>query len=104
MDELWQNYVDELVRWREQADLILVKVRIQIRRIGGIQNVNYSVWRQYVLFWVPFRFAKCHSMSDFSPFRNGAKNDISQDIAKKVADELWQNYVDELVRWQEQAN
>ena len=40
MDGFGQNLLDELVRWQEQADEILVQVRIQIRPISGIQNVN----------------------------------------------------------------
>ena len=58
VDELWQNEVDELVRWQEQADSILVQVRIQIRPISGKQYVNYSAWQRYVLYRVPFCFVK----------------------------------------------
>ena len=35
------------------------------RPISGIQNVNYSAWRRYALYRGPFRFTKCHSLSDF---------------------------------------
>ena len=42
LDRFGWNLVDELSRWREQADLILVKVRMQIRSISGIQSVNCS--------------------------------------------------------------
>ena len=66
VDELWQNEVDELVKWQEQVNSILVKVRIQIRPISGIQNVNGSAWRRYALYQVPSCFTKCHSLSDFS--------------------------------------
>ena len=56
LDDLQQNNVDELVRWQEQADSILVKVRIQIRPLSGIQNVNSSALRTYALQnAVPFR-------------------------------------------------
>ena len=34
------NFVDELVRWEEQAHYIFVQVRIQIQPIRGIQNVK----------------------------------------------------------------
>ena len=64
--ELWQNEVDELVKWGEQANLILVMVGIQIWPVSGIQNVNCSACRRYALHRVPFLFAKFHSMSDFS--------------------------------------
>ena len=56
--DLWQNEVEELVRWQEQADLILVKVWNHIRPISGIQNVNYRARWRYVISGVPFGFAK----------------------------------------------
>ena len=37
-----------------QIDSILVQVRMQIRPISGIQNVNCSALRRYMLHWVPF--------------------------------------------------
>jgi len=40
LDGFGQNMVDELDRWREQADEILGQVRIQIRPISGKQNLN----------------------------------------------------------------
>jgi len=45
---------------------ILVQVGIQIWAISGIQNVNSLAWRRYALCGVPFHFAKCCSVSDFS--------------------------------------
>ena len=44
VDGLRQNQVDELDRLQEQADQILVQVRMQIRPIGAIQKVNCSAW------------------------------------------------------------
>ena len=48
--KLWasfnKNLVEELGRWQEQTNLILVQVRMQIRPISGIQNVNCTAeWR-----------------------------------------------------------
>ena len=54
VDRLWQNLVDELIWWQEQANSILVQVLIQIRPISGTQNVNCSTWRRYALSRVPF--------------------------------------------------
>ena len=55
MGRLWQKLVDELGRWQEQADSILVQVWILIRPlISGIQNVNCSAWRRCALHRVPF--------------------------------------------------
>jgi len=47
LDGFWQNLVDELGRWQEQIDEILVKVRIQIQPISGRQNVNCPAWSRY---------------------------------------------------------
>jgi len=46
--------VEELVRWLDQANSILVEVRMQIRPISGTQNVNCSAWRRYALYRVLF--------------------------------------------------
>ena len=35
--------MDELVTWQKQSDLVLVKVRIQIWPISGIQNINFTL-------------------------------------------------------------
>ena len=51
-----QNLVDELVRWQEQDNSILVQVQIQIRPIGEIQNVNCSAWWRCALHRMPFQF------------------------------------------------
>ena len=50
VDDLWQNEVEELVRWQEKAGSILVKVWNEIQLISDIQNVNYSACRRYVLY------------------------------------------------------
>ena len=54
VDELWQNKVDELGRWQEQGNWILVQIQIQIRPISGIHFLNCSAWRRCVLYQVPY--------------------------------------------------
>jgi len=54
VDRLWQNLMDELDRWQEQADSILVQIRMQIRPMSELQNVNCSTWWRYALYRVPF--------------------------------------------------
>ena len=55
MDRLLQNLVDELVRWQEQGDSILVEVRIKFRPFSWIQNINFSALRRYALYRVWFQ-------------------------------------------------
>ena len=56
-DEIWWiGWVYDKIGGQEQANSILLKVRMQIRSVGGIRNVNCSAWRRYVLYQVSFVF------------------------------------------------
>ena len=46
----WMSWVGD----KKSANYIL-DVRMQIRLINGIQNVNYSAWWRYALYRVPFQ-------------------------------------------------